>query len=522
MAQLTSPDGLHDATTRPIGKASCVRSGKTRPELTTDHSSPGHAAAPAIDRASTDPDPLTGRPVPASTFTTDTIATIRGTDTKDRTATTHSDTDDRSDEFGNEFVSGLQERPSRGSAAAASWALFTGMGLLMLGNGLQGSLIGIRSANEGFSTAASGIVMASYFVGFLAGTRAATRAIAAVGHIRVFAALASMASTATLVHVLTISPFTWSLMRFTTGLCMAGLYVVVESWLNELATNATRGRLLAIYMVVSMCGMAGGQFLLNLGDPRSFELFIIASVLVSLALVPVSLSDRGAPPNRTPIPMSLRELAAIVPTGLTISALGGMAHGSLLGMGAVYATRAGLTPSQTALFMGAPMLGGVILQFPIGALSDRVPRRGVMFVVAVAATLAASGLLTVAAGSAASYLLIFAVGGFSFPLYSLGIAYTNDWIKPEQSMGASSALVTMNGIGAVLGPIISAGLITFFDTQMFFVVLIATHGTIATYLTYRIVARDGLPMSRQGRFLPIPARASATAIGQLARRRRRG
>ena len=414
------------------------------------------------------------------------------------------------------------EGRSRLSAATASWALFTSMGLLMLGNGLQGSLLGIRSANEGFSAAASGVVMASYFVGFLAGTRAATKAIAAVGHIRVFAALASMASTAALVHVLTITPVTWSLMRFTTGLCMAGLYVVVESWVNELATNANRGRLLALYMVVSMGGLAGGQFLLNLGDPRSFELFVMASVLISLALVPVSLSSRGAPPARTPIPMSLRELARIVPTGLTISGLGGMAHGSLIGMGAVYATRAGLSPGQTALFMGAPMLGGVVLQIPIGALSDRVPRRGVMLVVASAATLTATALLAVPAGSALSYLLMFAVGGFSFPLYSLGIAYTNDWIKPEQTMGASSALVTMNGIGAISGPIMSALLIMFFGTGMFFVSLVATHGAIAVYLVFRILARTGLPMERQGRFLPIPARASATAIGLLARRRRMG
>jgi hypothetical protein len=294
---------------------------------------------------------------------------------------------------------------------------------------------------------------------------------------------------------------------------------VIESWINELATNATRGRLLALYMVVTMGGVAGGQFLLNLADPRGFELFIIASVLVSLSLVPIALSGNSAPPSRIPEPMSLRSLWSIVPTGLMVSALVGMAHGSLLGMGAVYATRAGLAPSQIALFMGAPMVGGVVLQFPIGALSDRVPRRGVMFGVALGATAAAAALLVVPPASITSYALMFTVGGFSFPLYSLGIAYTNDWIRPEQTMGASSSLVTMNGVGAILGPVVSAALIIFLSNDMFFVALILTHGAIAVYLGYRIVARDGMPIARQGRFLPIPARASATAIGIMTRRK---
>lgn len=407
------------------------------------------------------------------------------------------------------------------SAAVASWALFTGIALLMVGNGLQGSLLGIRSEVEGFSTGATGAVMTCYFIGFLAGSRTATKALASVGHIRVFAALASMASTATLVHALTITPITWGLMRFTTGLCMAGLYIVFESWINDLATNATRGRLLAAYMVVTMGGIAAGQFLLNLADPRGFELFVIASVLVSLSLVPVALSGRSAPPTRTPEPMSFRELAGIVPTGLFVATLVGTAHGSLLGMGAVYATRAGLTPAQIAVFMGAPMAGGVILQFPIGILSDRVSRRAVMLAVALAAVAASSLMLVAEAGSIPSYGLMFVIGGFSFPLYSLGIAYTNDWIKPEQAMGASSVLVTMNGIGAIVGPVAAAGMILFLGNQMYFVTLVVTHGAIAGYLAYRIVSRDALPTARQGRFLPVPARASATAIGTLARRRRR-
>lgn len=407
-----------------------------------------------------------------------------------------------------------------GSAAAASWALFVGIGLLMLGNGMQASLIGIRSELEGFDAAASGAIMTAYFLGFLIGTRAATRALASVGHVRVFAALASMASAATLVHAVAVHPVPWFLMRLATGLCMAGLYVVAESWINDLSTNATRGRMLAVYMVVSMGGLAGGQLLLNAAPPEGFELFVIASVLISLSLVPVSLSGSSSPPTLHAEPMSIVQLAREVPTGVAVSALTGMSAGALLGMGAVYATRAGLSPSQTALFMGAPMVGGVVLQVPIGTLSDRVSRRAVMLGVALAAVAAAAGLLVLPVGGIAAYLAIFALGGFTFPLYALGIAYTNDWIRPEQATGASAALVTINGIGAIAGPPTAALLISRAGNQSFFLVLVFTHVLIAIALLYRVTFRDRLPTSRQGRFIPLSIRASANAVVLSARRRR--
>jgi len=250
--------------------------------------------------------------------------------------------------------------------AAATWALFTGICLLAIGNGLQGSVLGIRSEIEGFSTLAIGMVMTFYFVGFLAGSSAATKALTSVGHIRVFAALASLASTAALVHAIAIHPVTWAMMRFTTGLCMAGLYVVAESWINDLATNKSRGRLLAIYMVVTMGGYGAGQLLLNVASPEGFELFVVSSVLISLSLVPVSLSAKSSPPASVPEAMPFKKLLSIVPTGIAVALCVGSAHGTLIGMGAVYAARSGLDPSQVAIFVAAPMIGGLVLQLPIG------------------------------------------------------------------------------------------------------------------------------------------------------------
>ena len=410
-------------------------------------------------------------------------------------------------------------RGTTSSTAAATWALFVGIAFLMIGNGLQGSLVGIRTQSAGFSTITTGLVMAAYFAGFLAGGRTVMRLIGSVGHIRVFAALASLTSTAVLVYAVAVIPGAWIAMRFITGFCMAGLYVVAESWINDLATNSTRGRLLAIYMVASMGGIAAGQFLLNVADPNGFELFVLASLLVSLALVPIALSAASSPPTRIPTPIPIRALLRVVPTGLIISFLVGMAHGSLIGMGAVYATSAGLRPSQIALFMGAPMVGGVVFQLPVGWLSDHIPRRGVMFAVAIVAVLAGGGLLVASPGSVASYGLMFALGGASFPLYSLAIAHTNDWIEPDQIMGAATVLVTMNGVGAILGPLLATGLILAFGNAMYPVSMVVTHGAVAGFLAYRLVTRDGLPLSKQGSFRPFPARASAVAYSLVARRR---
>lgn len=407
------------------------------------------------------------------------------------------------------------------NTALAAWALFTGIGLMMVGNGLQGTLVGIRSEQAGFGTNTIGLVMTGYFVGILAGSRAAPKALEAVGHIRVFAALASMASTATLVYVLTLNPVAWGLMRFATGFCMAGLYVVAESWINGLATNENRGRLLAFYMVVSMGGFAVGQLLLNIPDSSGIQLFLISSVLISLALVPISLSASTAPPSLAPDAMSIRELASIVPTGIVVTVLVGMANGALLGMGAVYATQAGLSPGEVSLFMGAPMVGGVFGQVPVGYLADRVPRRSLMIALGFLAAVAAAGLLVVDSGSPMGYLLMFTIGASTFPLYSLAIAYTNDWIQPAQIMGASAALVTTNAVGSTMGPVLATGLMNSFGPAQYFVSLIVTHAAVGVYVIYRVVTKPGSTIPSPRDFLPYAARASAVAVYLLPRRPRR-
>jgi MFS family permease len=413
----------------------------------------------------------------------------------------------------------LDENPT-----VAARGLLLGIALLMAGNGLQGSLLGVRTESEGFSLTATGVVMACYFAGFLVGSRGAEQLLPRVGHIRVFAALASTASAAVLVHSVLISPLSWGLMRFVTGMCMAGLYVVAESWLNDMATNASRGRLLSAYMIASMGGLTAGQFLLEAADPDGFELFVLSSILVSTSLLPVTLSASSSPPAGIPEPLAFRALLRQAPTGVVSSFWVGTSAGIVLGLGAVYAVAAGVSDARIPVFLAAPLVGSVVFQFPIGWMSDRVSRRLVMWAVAAAAVLVSVTLVALPVGSWAAIGLMVLLGGTMFPLYSLTIAYTADWLPVSQLTAASASLVRVNGVGAVFGPLVVAPLMSIAGPSMFFWAMTATHGVIVVYIAWRVVFRDALPLERQRPFVVFPARASAVAATLVARRRgpRRG
>lgn len=402
----------------------------------------------------------------------------------------------------------------------AARGLLFGIALLMAGNGLQGSLLGVRSDSEGFSIVEIGVVMACYFAGFFVGGLYSQRLIYQVGHIRVFAALASLASGAALLHVLFISPVSWGSMRFVTGMCIAGLFVVAESWLNDMATNATRGRLLSMYMVVTMGGMTAGQFLLEVADTSGFKLFVLASLLVSASLVPVTLSASSNPPLGVPEPLSTRELARNVPTGVICSFLVGTSSGVLIGLGAVYAVTVEIPSSRIPVFLAAPLLGSIVMQWPIGWTSDRVGRRSVMWWVAAAASVTGGALALVDPKSWLVIALVFVLGGMTFSLYSLTIGYTADWLPQSQLTAASASLVRINGVGAVVGPLVVAPAMALSSPRAFFWALLATHGLIAAYISWRVLFRNPVPKELQRVFVVYPARASAVASNLIGRRRR--
>ncbi|WP_420639901.1 MFS transporter [Candidatus Poriferisocius sp.] len=404
-----------------------------------------------------------------------------------------------------------------GRSLGAARALLAGMALIMMGNGLQAAVLGVRAENEGFGPAISGAVMAGFFLGFLFGAKMAEHFLGAVGHIRVFAALASLASAVSILHPLWVNPPAWVVLRVLFGLAMAGIYVTVESWLNDMGTNANRGRLLGTYLVVSMGGLAGGQLLLNGGDPVDFDLFIFSSVLISVALLPIALSASSAPPLVAPEPLPLRHLIALVPTGVLTAFCAGTSHGALLGVGAVYAAREGLSAARISLFLSVATLGAIVFTWPTGALSDRISRRVVILAVAAVAAGVAGVMVWIEPGSPLSLAFMFLFGGTTFPLYSLAITHTADWVPSNQLNGASAGLVRMTGVGAVLGPVAAGLAMALIAPWAFFVVLVAPHALIALFIGGRIAARKGILVNEQSEFSPWPVRASAMAVNLLRR-----
>ena len=401
---------------------------------------------------------------------------------------------------------------------AATWALLLGMALMMIGNGLQGSLVGLRASLEGFSTTTTGLVMSGYFVGFMLGSYLTPKALRRVGHVRVFAALAALGSIAALVHAVFVEPVSWTLMRILTGMCYAGLFIVAESWLNERATNETRGQLLSVYVVISLGGMGVGQLLLNLAPIGGFELFILASGLLSVAVVPILLSAGAAPAFTASGRLGLRQLYAISPLGVIGTMGTGLGNSMLVGMGAVYGDRAGLSAAQISLFMGVMFLGGVLLQWPIGRASDRFDRRLVITFVTFLASIAALGAIIVTGRSEMGlFIFIALLGGSSLPLYSLCIAHANDHLEPSQMVAASASLVLVMGIGASLGPLIAGAMMSAVGPNGYFWCLAAVHGAIGVFALYRMARRSAVPLDDQTTLVPITSQASPVATSVAPR-----
>lgn len=375
-------------------------------------------------------------------------------------------------------------------AAAGVWALLIGIAFLMLGNGLQGSLLGVRAAAENFGATVTGFVMTGYFAGFLFGSQIAPHTIRRVGHLRVFAAVASLASLAILVQSIFVTPIVWGLMRILTGYCMASAYIVTESWLNDRVTNEHRGSLFALYMVVTYFGMAGGQLLLNVAPPTSHVAFILCSVLITSAAIPILLSVTEQPMQDDAEGLSVAALYRVSPLGLVGSFAAGVLQGAVFGMGAVYARHAGLTVAETSYFMFLLVAGAALLQWPVGKLSDRIDRRKLIVGLALFGAVA-----PIAAGIAAGYgsgpLIACAplIGAGPLLLYSLFNAYTNDHLRHEQRVAASSVLTLVYGVGATLGPPAVGALMDEIGPPGFLWVLAVGHAAIFGFALYRMTRR---------------------------------
>ncbi len=400
------------------------------------------------------------------------------------------------------------------------WALFTGVALLMLGNGLQGTLLGLRAIMEGFGTAVTGFVMSGYFVGLLVGSLITPVLIGRVGHIRVFSAFASISSTVFLLFAVFVNPYAWFFMRVLTGACLAGLYVVAESWVNHAATNEMRGKFLSVYMIISFSFFGLGQFLLNLADPGGFVLFIIVSALVSMALVPVALTRTHAPEIPQVRPVGVKELYNSSPLAVFACFINGVGQGAFFGMGAVYGNLNGLSLGQISLLMGLPLLGVVFAQFPIGTLSDRYDRRMVMMILTFITSAVALVCMFAAAHSFFALAVAFTVfGALSLPLYSLAIAHANDQLEYDQMLGASAKLVLLFGIGSSFGPITAGAFMRQFGPDGYLALMAVVYGVLGLFALYRMTQRAAVPSEEQGDFVLVAPRTTLVAASAIAEER---
>jgi MFS family permease len=393
-----------------------------------------------------------------------------------------------------------------------AWALLLGMMLLMVGNGMQGTMMGVRGAIEGFSTFHLSLITSAYFLGFLGGSRLTPEFIGRVGHVRVFAALGSFVSAALILYPAITNPAAWVLLRIVVGFCFSGLYVTAESWLNNATSNETRGQTLSVYMVVQMVGIVTAQGLLNVADPGGWMLFVIPSVLVSISFAPILLSVAPAPAFETTKNMTLRELYGRSPLGLVGMFLLGSIFSAQFGMSAVYASQIGMSVGEISIFVSAIFLGAMLLQYPIGFLSDRMDRRWLIIYVSIIGGL--SAMIGPLSGGSFWALCVaaFALGGMANPLYALLIAYSNDYLELDDMAAASGGFLFVNGLGAVGGPVLIGWIMTNIGPNGFWWVVSALMISLALYGLWRVTQRTSLYVEEADEYEPVPY-APVTAAG---------
>jgi MFS family permease len=381
-----------------------------------------------------------------------------------------------------------------------SWALFLGMGLIMLAHGYQGSLLGVRAVQEEFSLTATGFMLSGYYVGYFIGAKTIPSFILRVGHIRVFAAFASIASIVILMHSIFIHPFTWFILRVITGVSMVSIYTIAESWLNDRSSNRNRGSVLSIYMIVLYGSMAVGMFFLNFSKPQNFQPFILVSLFMSLALIPILLTKRKAPNFKKITGMSLKELYKTSPLGMVGSLFYGTAQSALFSLLAVYAASMNFTIFEISVVTFLLAISGAVAQFPIGKLSDKFDRRLIIIYTTFGAALFALCAIIASRqmylpgelGTSKLWFYIFLIL-FSFcslPMFAIIFAHTNDFIPKEKFVAAGASLQFAFGLGAISGPFLCSLFMNLIGSNGYFIFLIIFHLLIGFFAIHRMRIRD--------------------------------
>ncbi|MBD9525887.1 MULTISPECIES: MFS transporter [Paracoccus] len=391
-----------------------------------------------------------------------------------------------------------------------TWPLLLGILLLMVGNGMQGTLLGIRGAIEGISTTQMSVVMSTYFGGFLLGSRLVPGMIQKVGHVRVFAALASMISSVLILYAVWPHWIFWAVLRLSIGFCFSGVYITSESWLNASASNQTRGQALSAYMIVQMLGIITAQLLMNISDPAGYMLFVIPSVLVSFSFLPILLSRQPAPQFASIQRMSFARLFQVSPLGCIGMFLMGGVFSAIFGMASVWGSLKGLTVTEISAFVAAIYMGGLVLQYPVGWFSDHNDRRMIVMVLSLVGLIVSFVTLYVQPGIWGLLLTAALIGGVANPVYSLLIAYTNDFLDNRDMAAASAGLLFINGVGAITGPLITGWLMSQLGPEGFWVYIGFLLTLLTIYAGWRMLRRAAPAMDQN--FAVIAPSATTVAI----------
>lgn len=389
-------------------------------------------------------------------------------------------------------------------------SLLSGLSLLMLGGGALTTLLGLRMGDAGFSSQTVGFVMSAYFFGLVVGPIYAHKLISTIGHIRAFTALGSIMSAAALAHPFFVDPWFWGGLRFVQGFCVVGMYMCTESWLNEKSTNEIRGQVFALYQVTVYLFQGASQFLLNIPDPSGFGLFILTSVMVSLAIVPVALTQVSPPELPKAVQLNFRQLYAISPTGMLGCVAAGALLGAFYGMGPSFAQKAGLDVAETTRFMGAVIIGGLILQWPLGKLSDLIDRRLVILAIAIGTVATCLFIMDKTASHGLGLLGLGVIfGGVAFTLYPICVAYTNDYAKSEELVPVSAGLLIAFGLGAAIGPIAASQFMQVLGGRGLFLFCTLISLALIVFIALRMLQRPArAPVEEKVDFQPM-SRTSA-------------
>jgi len=406
-----------------------------------------------------------------------------------------------------------------------SWALFTGYFILMIAHGFQGNLLGVRSVIEEFNFIAIGAVMTGYFVGYFAGASTIPKLVGKVGHIRVFAAFASMASLSILIHAVFVDPVVWTVARLITGFSIVSIFIVMESWLNDRANNRTRGQLLSIYMFITLIGLSFGTLLLNFSSPEKYEPFILISLLLSLALIPILLTKRKAPKFKKLGHIDIKGLYKTSPLGTVSMFCTGIIHSALFSLGAVYAAAMNFTIFEISLLLFVVTVSGGIFQWPVGYYSDKSDRRVIIiFCTFFAALFCVLAIFSSGTSLENSYLatsvgidkVMFFVwvslyAGMAIPLFTLNLAYVNDYISKEKFVAAGGGMQIIFGMGAMTGPLLCSLVMNKLGTNGFFIHLLFFHLIIGLFGLYRITRRS-YEDNPESTFTPLPRNITPLGI----------